>query len=216
MRTASYRRGLRGKSRALLSRVLSFPTRPLSPKRRRSILVGSLLAAGISFVVGLMVITGVEASVGKSLSCWLWSECPAEESSANGGGGPSTSTLPSIFGGGQSASGSDTAVRPVDPQQQPAPSGSPGSSPVTPSAATGTERQNSGTPDQGQDQLPAWEEGQQQSPSYYPDEGQQQSSSNTTKEASQEDPQVKDRSTDSAGSDQNTRQLDPYSAPWTT
>jgi len=216
LRTASYRRGIRGRSRALLSRFLSFPTRPLSPKRRHSILVGSLVAAGISFVVGLMVITGVEASVGKSLSCWLWSECPAEESSADGGGGPSISTLPSIFGGGQSASGGAPAVRPVDPQQQPTPPGSPGSPSVTSSAATGTEGQDSGTPDQSQDQSPPREEGQQQSPSYYPDEGQQQSSSNTTEEASQEEPQGENRSTDSAGSGQNTRKPDPYSAPWTT
>ena len=216
LRTASYRRGIRGRSRALLSRVLSFPTWPLSPKRRRSILVGSFVAAGISFVVGLMVITGVEASVGRSLSCWLWSECTAEESSADRGGGSSTSTLPSILGGRQSASGSAPAVRPVDPQQQPTPSGSPGSPSVTPSAATGTERQDLGTPDQGQDQSPPREEGQQQSPSYYPDEGQQQNSSNTTEEASQEDPQGEDRSTDSAGSGQNTREPDPYSVPWTT
>jgi hypothetical protein len=115
LRTASYRRGIRGRSRALLSRVLSFPTRPLSPEKRRSILFGSLVAAVIPFVVGLMAITGVEAGVGKSLSCWLWSECSTEESSVDGGGGSSTSTLPSIFGGGQSASGSVPTVRPVAP-----------------------------------------------------------------------------------------------------
>ncbi len=219
LRTASYRRGIRGRLRALLSRFLSFPTRPLSPKRRRSILVGSLLAAGVSFVVGLMVITGVEASVGKSLSCWLWSECPAEEPSADGGGGPSTSTLPSIFGGSQSASGSAPAVRPVDPQQQPTPPdspGSPGSPSVTPSTATGTEGQGSGTPDHGRNQSSPEGEGQQQSPSYYPDEVQQQSPSNTTEEAPQEGAQGEDRSSNSGGSGQNTREPEPYPVPWTT
>jgi hypothetical protein len=219
LRTASYRRSSRGRLRALLSRVLSFPTYPLSPKRRRSILVGSLIAAGISFLVGLMVITGVEAGVGRNLSCWLWSECPAEESSADGSGGSSTSTLPSIFGGSPSTSGSAPAVRPVAPQQQPPPPDSPGSpvSPsVNPSTATGTEGQDSGTPDQGLDQSSPEDEGQRQSPSYYPDEGQQQSSSSTTEGAPQEDPQGKHRSTDSAGLGPNTREPNPYSVPWTT
>ena len=104
LRTGFYRQGIRGRTRALLSRFLSFPTRPLSPKRRRSILVGSLIAAGISFLVGLMVVTGVEASVGKSLSCWLWSECPTDESSSDGDSTSSTRTLPSIVGGNPSAS----------------------------------------------------------------------------------------------------------------
>jgi hypothetical protein len=69
LQTGFYRRGIRGKLRALLSRVLYFPKRPLSPKGWRSVLVGSLVAAGISFLVGLVIITGVEASVGKNLSC---------------------------------------------------------------------------------------------------------------------------------------------------
>jgi hypothetical protein len=219
LRTASYRRGIRGRSRALLSRVLSFPTRPLSPEKRRSILFGSLVAAVIPFVVGLMAITGVEAGVGKSLSCWLWSECSTEESSVDGGGGSSTSTLPSIFGGGQSASGSVPTVRPVAPQQQPTPPDSPdspGSPSVAPSAATGTDGQDSGTLDQGRDQSSIREQGEQQGRPYYSDEGQQKSSSNTVEEAPQEDPQGEVRSNDSAGSGQNTREPDPYSAPWTT
>jgi hypothetical protein len=52
----------------------------LAPARRRSILVGSVVAGVISFFVGLSVVTGVELGVGKSLSCWVWSECPTESS----------------------------------------------------------------------------------------------------------------------------------------
>src|SRR5919205_4506930 len=51
--------------------------------RRRSILIGSVAAAGISFAVGLIVVTGLELGVGKSLSCWVWDECSTEESSAD-------------------------------------------------------------------------------------------------------------------------------------
>src|ERR671933_530551 len=73
----------------------------LSPARRRSVLIGSVIAGGISFLVGLIIVTGVELGVGKNLSCWIWSECPAEASTD---GGKGASTRPSIFGGGQSAS----------------------------------------------------------------------------------------------------------------
>jgi hypothetical protein len=43
--------------------------------------VGHIAAAGISFVVGLIVVTGLELGVGKSLSCWVCDECSTEESS---------------------------------------------------------------------------------------------------------------------------------------
>ena len=89
--------------------------------RRRSILIGSVAAAGISFVVGLIVVTGLELGVGKSLSCWVWEECSTEESSADGSGTARASTLPSILGGGQSASSSipQVEVNPSSAQQQP-------------------------------------------------------------------------------------------------
>jgi hypothetical protein len=96
--------------------------------RRRSILIGSIAAAGISFVVGLIVVTGLELGVGKSLSCWVWDECSAEESSADDSSGAArASTLPSVLGGGQGASSiapqvedSPSVVSPSSPQQQPA------------------------------------------------------------------------------------------------
>jgi hypothetical protein len=99
--------------------------------RRRSVLIGSVAAAGISFIVGLIVVTGLELGVGKSLSCWVWEECSTEESSADGSGTARASTLPSILGGVQSSASSSTSqveVNPSSPQQQP------GSSPGTPGA----------------------------------------------------------------------------------
>jgi hypothetical protein len=105
------------------SKVASLPH-----PRRRSFIVGSLLAAGVSCVVGLMLITLLEVGVGKNLSCWVWDDCSTESSSADGTTDAQTSTSPTIFGGVQSVSSSAATheVAPSNPQQQP------GSSPVTP------------------------------------------------------------------------------------
>ena len=112
----------------------------LSPARRRSILVGSVIAGVVSFFVGLSVITGLELSAGKSLSCWVWNECPAE-SSADGDGEYSTvSTRPSIFGGGRAVSSTTSQTEPFGSEQQSTP-GAPGS-PSRPSNAS----PGSGTP----------------------------------------------------------------------
>lgn len=125
------------RKRSPLRNVFERIRRPLSkfaslPRtRRRSVLLGSVAAAGISFVVGLIVVTGLELGVGKSLSCWVWEECSTEESSADSSGTARASTLPSILGGGQSASSSipQVEVNPSSPQQE-----EPGSSPSTPGA----------------------------------------------------------------------------------
>src|SRR5215216_1250289 len=126
------------RKRSSLGNVFERMRRPFSkfaslPRpRRRSILIGSIAAAGISFVVGLIVVTGVELGVGKSLSCWVWEECSTEESSADSSSGSArASTLPSILGGGQSASSiaPQIEVSPSSPQQE-----EPGSSPGTPGA----------------------------------------------------------------------------------
>jgi hypothetical protein len=127
--------GLR--KRSPLRNVFERIRRPLSkfaslPRtRRRSVLIGSVAAAGISFVVGLIVVTGLELGVGKSLSCWVWEECSTEESSADSSGTARASTLPSILGGGQSASSSipQVEVNPSSPQQE-----EPGPSPSAPGA----------------------------------------------------------------------------------
>jgi hypothetical protein len=125
------------RKRSPLRNVFERIRRPLSkfaslPRtRRRSVLIGSVAAAGISFVVGLIVVTGLELGVGKSLSCWVWEECSTEESSADSSGTARASTLPSILGGGQSASSSipQVEVNPSSPQQE-----EPGPSPSAPGA----------------------------------------------------------------------------------
>src|SRR5215204_1197161 len=89
------------------SKVASLPH-----PRRRSFIVGSLLAAGVSCLVGLMLITLLEVGVGKNLSCWVWDDCSTQYSSS--------ADLPTIFGGVQSVSSSAaTEVAPSNPQQQP-------------------------------------------------------------------------------------------------
>jgi hypothetical protein len=106
--------------------------------RRRSLIVGSLVAAGISFVVGLIIVTGVEASVGKSLSCWVWSNCSTESStSTTGDGGTSqpTSTLASIVGGSQGVISNTPKAAPSSPQQQHSGGSSAPGTPQSPSQA---------------------------------------------------------------------------------
>jgi len=174
----------------------------LAPGRQRSILIGSIAAAGISFLVGLSAVTALEVGVGKSLSCWVWNECTTESSSTEAGSTSTTSTLPSVLGGGSSVSiGEALEVRPLDPQQQPIPtsdapessgasksssapesSGSPESSGTTksPSASQPSSSEtpqgldSSGVGDQREDQYPPREEKDQESPSYsYSEEDQQ-------------------------------------------
>ena len=144
--------------------------------RRRSILIGSIAAAGISFVVGLIVVTGLELGVGKSLSCWVWDECSTEESSADDSSSRTAraSTLPSILGGGQSTSSiapqvedSPSVVSPSSPQQE-EPGSSPGTSGAPSSQAPGVS--GAETPDPS----PSAQPGQRQGPSGPVEEEQQQ------------------------------------------
>src|SRR5215216_915727 len=116
------------------SKVASLPH-----PRRRSFIVGSLLAAGVSCLVGLMLITLLEVGVGKNLSCWVWDECSTESysSSADGTTDAQTSSLATILGAVQGVSSSaGTEVAPSNPQQQP------DSSAVTPGVPA-----SQGTPD---------------------------------------------------------------------
>ena len=183
-----------------------------APARRRSVMIGSVVAAGMSFLVGLIIVTGLELGVGQSLSCWVWHECPTESSTDDGGSSSRTRTLPSIFGGGgPSASSGTPELRSVDPQQQPALPGSPESPSVSPSAAPselpGTEAQDSVASDAGQDQSSQREEDQQQNVPAYSDDDQQQSPSNTTEE---------DQSSRSQEPGQKTRSPEFPAVPWTT
>ena len=200
---------VRGRLGAAFARFSSLSP---APARRRSIMIGSVVAAGISFLVGLIIVTGLELGVGQSLSCWVWHECPTESSTDDGGSSSRTRTLPSIFGGGSSASSGTPELRSADPQQQQALPGSPESPSVSPSAAPselpGTEAQDSVASDAGQDQSSQTEKDQQQQnlPDYS-DEDQQQSPSNTTDE---------DRSSRSQDPGQNARSPEFPSTPWTT
>jgi hypothetical protein len=97
----------------------------LAPAQRRSILIRSVIAGVIMFIVGLVVVTGLELSVRKDLSCWVWNNCPKEastETSASGSSASNTTTLPSIFGGGRSIGSNPLqVVAPLPVQQQPTP-----------------------------------------------------------------------------------------------
>jgi hypothetical protein len=117
----------------------------LKPARRRSILIGSIAAAGISFFIGLSAVTALEVGVGKSLSCWVWDDCAAG-SSTDDGGTSVTGTLPSILGGGQSVSSGTSKVVQPPSSQQPAPE-SPGS-PSQPQGVPNSERPSSPQPGQ--------------------------------------------------------------------
>ena len=162
------------RKRSSLGNVFERMRRPFSkfaslPRtRRRSILIGSIAAAGISFVVGLIVVTGLELGVGKSLSCWVWEECSTEESSADDSSASArASTLPSILGGGQSASSiapqvevSPSVVSPSSPQQQPASQAAdvPGAQEApdpSPSAQPGQRQGPSGPVEVEQQQVPS-------------------------------------------------------------
>ncbi len=178
------------RKRSSLGNVFERMRRPFSkfaslPRpRRRSIVIGSIAAAGISFAVGLIVVTGLELGVGKSLSCWVWDECSAEESSADDSSGAArASTLPSVLGGGQSASSiaPQVEVSPSSPQQE-----VPGSSPGTSGAPSSQVPDVPGA--QTPDPSPSAQPGQRQGPSGVLEEGQQQVPSGSAPADQQQSP----------------------------
>ena len=180
LRKKSTLRNLFERMKRPFSKFASLP-RP----KRRSLLVGSLAAAGISCLVGLILITVLEVGVGKSLSCWVWDDCSTAESSADGSSSASTSTLPTILGGGQSASSTTTPEEevgdPPNPQQQTGSSaGTPQGAPsqAAPPAISGATQ----TPDGS----PGAQPGQRQGPSGPIEEGQQQNPSSTSVPADQQ------------------------------
>jgi hypothetical protein len=185
--------------------------------RQRSLLVGrSVVAAGISFLLGLGAITAIEHNAGKSLSCWVWEECPAQSSSTEeGSGSADQSTRPSIFGGGPSAGSGAAApgVRPADPQQwlTPKPGTPEAPSSQTPTKAAGSKGSGSGAGDQRQEQSDL----QQDSYYYYSEEYEQQNSSSPS--STEEAQRGKYREDGSAGwRDETTREYEVPSLPWIT
>jgi hypothetical protein len=196
-----------------------FSSPPGGRWRRWSLLVGrSVVAAGISFFLGLGAVTAIEHSAGKSLSCWVWEECPAQSSSTEEGVGSSDqSTRPSIFGGGPSVGSGAAAqgVRSAGPQQQPtATSGTPEvPSSQTPSKAAGSEGSGSGAGDQWREQS---EQQQQQESYYYYSEGYEQQSS-AAPSTTDETQWGEYRDGGSAGwRNGTTGEYEVPSAPWTT
>jgi hypothetical protein len=118
LRKKSALRNVFERIRRPFSKVASLPR-----TRRRSLLKGSLVAAGISCIVGLILITVLEVGVGKSLSCWVWDDCSVAEASADGSSSSAqASTLPTILGGTQSASSGmpqeEVVVNPPNPKPQ--------------------------------------------------------------------------------------------------
>ena len=152
--------------------------------RRRSILIGSVVAAGISILVGLIIVTALEFGVGKSLSCWVWDECATESSAESSRTSGEVSTLPSILGGAPSAGTSipqeEEEGSPSNQQQQPGVQQQPGSSPGTLEAPSQEEEAAPDDPSsvepgqrQGPSGVPQEEEDQQQpSPGEAPEEKQ--------------------------------------------
>ncbi len=148
--------------------------------RRRSILVRSVVAAAGSILVGLIVVTALEFGVGKSMSCWVWGECPTEASAEDGRRTARAGTMPSILGGGQ-REGSSTSPEdgPSNLRRQPGVRQQPDSSPGTPQAPS----QAPAADPSVQPQLPAQrqdpagvpaEEDQRQAPAVDAPEDQQQ------------------------------------------
>jgi hypothetical protein len=194
--------------------------------RRRSLLIGSIAAAGISSLVGLIIVTGVEASVGKSLSCSVWNNCPTESStSTTGDGGTSqTSTLPSILGGSQgtisnttppkaippnsqqrTGAGASPSSTPQAPSQTPTSSGSPGTG--TPSGVQKTPiPSSSAQPGQGQEPSGGMED-QQQIPSSSSTPADQQQPSSSDQKSGAADQQQPSSSDQQASSSDNTGRL---------
>jgi hypothetical protein len=125
----------------------------LPRSQRRSILLRSVVAAGVSILVGLIIITSLEFGVGKSLSCWVWDECPTE-AAAEG----ASSTLPSILGGGQST-GTSISQEEAGPSEE-----SPSNVQQQPDYAPGTPEAPSQAPDD-----PSVQPGQRQGPAGVPE-----------------------------------------------
>jgi hypothetical protein len=192
-----------------------FSSPPGGRWRRWSLLVGrSVVAAGISFLLGLGAVTALEHSAGKSLTCWVWEECPAQSSDDEGGGSSDQSTRPSIFGGGPSAgSGTAAEVRPAGTQQGPTPpSGTlKDSSSQTPSKAAGSVDSSWGANDQRRDQS----EQQQDSSYYYSQEEYEQQSSSTSNEEESQWREYRDGGP-ADGGEETTVEYEVSSVPWST
>jgi hypothetical protein len=171
---------------------------------RRTLLIRSLIGGAIMFVIGLVIVTGVELSVGKNLSCWVWDNCYTQSSSDSGENATDAGTLPSILIAGNSISASAPRVSSSAPQKQSAPappvaptppaaspspsaSGNGSRAPISeqPSAPPSEQQQSSSlSGDQQRSEYPQQVESQQQSE--YSQQGQYQESSQTSSQEGQQ------------------------------
>ncbi len=191
-----------------------FSSPPGGRWRRWSLLVGrSVVAAGISFLLGLGAVTALEHSAGKSLSCLVWEECPVQSSNDEGGGSSDQSTRPSIFGGGPGAgSGTAAEVRPAGTQQGPTPPSDTlkAPSPQTPSKGAGSVDSSWGAGDQRRDQSE-----QQEDSSYYYSEEEYERQSSTSNEEESQWREYRDGDT-VGGGEETTVEYEVSSVPWST
>jgi hypothetical protein len=170
---------------------------------RRTLLIRSLIGGAIMFVIGLVIVTGVELSVGKNLSCWVWDNCYTQSSSDSGENATDAGTLPSILIAGNSISASAPRVSSSAPQKQSAPappvaptppaaspspsaSGNGSRAPISeqPSAPPSEQQSSSLSGDQQRSEYPQQVESQQQSE--YSQQGQYQESSQTSSQEGQQ------------------------------
>ena len=157
----------------------------LAPSRRRAMLISSLVAGVIAFLIGTGAVTALEVGVGENLSCWVWNECSTTDASS-GEDVSNTSTLPSILGGGQSVVSSN-APQEGQQQQQGQPSGTPTAK--TPGLPQSGQQAPSGAPQEQQQSSPTRVvEEQQQSSSGAAGEPQSGSSTRVTEEQQQSGP----------------------------
>jgi hypothetical protein len=193
-----------------------FSSPPPGRWRRRSLLVGrSVVAAGLSFLLGLGAVTALEHSAGKSLTCWVWEECPVQSSSDEDSGSSDQSTRPSIFGGGPSAgNGTATGVRPAGTEQRPASTSGTLEAPSsqTPSSATGSEGFGAGPGDRWREQS----EQQQGSYYYYSEEYEQQNSSSPDSTMEEAEWQEYRDGGSASGREETSGKYEVPSVPWST
>lgn len=192
---------------------------PTWQRRRRFLLAGrSVVAAGISFVLALGLVTALELGAGKSISCWAWEECAVESSSDDEGSEnpDEKSTLGSVFGGVPTASSDASGDRPATgpPQQQQSAPSSRAPEPASsrnPSEEAGSEASGPAGGDRWWDQT---EEEQQQDSSSSSESYEQQSPSPSTTEEGQQREDPNGGSSDRAN--QITGEPKIPSVPWTT
>jgi hypothetical protein len=166
----------------------------LAPSRRRAMLISSIVAGVIAFLIGTSAVTALEVGAGKNLSCWVWSECSTTDSSS-GEEASNTSTLSSVLGGSQGVVSSNTPQEGQQPiaGSQKSPSSQPSGTPSvkTPgSSQSGQQQTPSGASQEQQQGLPPTRvvEEQQQSSSGATGEQQSDSSTRVTEEQQQSTP----------------------------